>query len=123
MNDNLISLNDRTESERREIARKGGKASGEARRERKAIRDGIIERMSAEDFDEIIDGMIERAKLTDRGATVLRDTLGEKPSNNVNLNPPNLDKSIEALEAYIEAKDKESEEKALADLEAAHRGE
>ena len=36
---NLVSLKDRTTSEKREIATKGGKASGEVRRERKALRE------------------------------------------------------------------------------------
>ena len=36
---NLIPMNERTESERRELARKGGKASGEARAEAKTTRE------------------------------------------------------------------------------------
>lgn len=39
MSDNLIPFNERTEEEQREIARKGGKASGEVRRKRKAMRE------------------------------------------------------------------------------------
>ena len=39
MSDNLIPFNERTEEEQREIARQGGKASGEARRKRKAMRE------------------------------------------------------------------------------------
>lgn len=35
---NLIPFDERTESEQREIARKGGKASGVARREKKALK-------------------------------------------------------------------------------------
>ena len=36
--ENLIPMNRRTESERREIASKGGKASGEARRKKRDMR-------------------------------------------------------------------------------------
>ena len=36
---NLITQNNRTESERRAIAQKGGKASGKARRQKRAIKD------------------------------------------------------------------------------------
>lgn len=43
-NENLIPFNERTESEQREIARKGGKASGEARR-RKADMRGVMNRL------------------------------------------------------------------------------
>lgn len=51
MNDkNLIPTTQRTESERREIARKGGKASGKARREKKAAREMMQELLRR--FDE-----------------------------------------------------------------------
>lgn len=36
--DNLIPMNERTEEERRDIGRKAGKASGEARRKKKKLR-------------------------------------------------------------------------------------
>lgn len=38
MNNNLKPLNERTKDEQREIARAGGKASGEARREKRDVR-------------------------------------------------------------------------------------
>lgn len=38
---NLIPFNERTEAEQREIASKGGKASGEARRARKTLRENM----------------------------------------------------------------------------------
>ncbi len=37
-NDNLIPMNERTKDEQREIARKGGIASGEARRRKRTLR-------------------------------------------------------------------------------------
>lgn len=39
MSDNLISLSDRSPEERSEIAKKGGIASGEAKRKKKALRE------------------------------------------------------------------------------------
>jgi hypothetical protein len=39
--ENLVSLADRTTSEKREIAIKGGLASGEARRKRKSLKNKI----------------------------------------------------------------------------------
>ena len=39
--DNLVSLADRTTEEQREIARKGGIASGEARRRKRSIKDSL----------------------------------------------------------------------------------
>ena len=54
--------------------------------ERKLIKERILERMKANDWDELIDGVIERAKLTDKGFEVLRDTIGEKPTEDININ-------------------------------------
>ena len=48
MNDkNLIPFNQRTESEKREIAKKGGKKSGEVRREQKTYREMAKAMLSA----------------------------------------------------------------------------
>ena len=55
MNDkNLIPFNQRTESEKREIAKKGGKKSGEVRREQKTYRDMAKTMLSATITDEDI---------------------------------------------------------------------
>ena len=65
--------------------RKGGIRSGEAKREKKLIKDRILERMQAEDWDEYIDGIIARAKESKADAEFLRDTIGERPSDKVEL--------------------------------------
>lgn len=70
----------RTTEEQRKIARMGGIASGEARREKKLIKDRILERMNATDWEEYIDGIITRAKESKADAEFLRDTIGEKPA-------------------------------------------
>lgn len=57
----------------------GGKKSAQARAEKKLIKDRILERMNATDWDEYIDGIIERAKESKADAEFLRDTIGEKP--------------------------------------------
>ena len=55
MNDkNLIPFSERTESEKREIAKKGGKKSGEVRREQKTYRDMAKAMLSATITDENI---------------------------------------------------------------------
>lgn len=63
--------------------RKGGKASAEARKERKLIKDRILERMGESDWDTMIDNLIRRAAETDKAFEVLRDTIGEKPVERV----------------------------------------
>lgn len=48
-------------------------------KEKKLIKDRILERMGAQDWDEYIDGIIARAKESKADAEFLRDTIGEKP--------------------------------------------
>lgn len=57
----------------------GGKKSAEVRRERKLIKDRILERMGESDWDTMIDNLIARAANSDKAFEVLRDTIGEKP--------------------------------------------
>lgn len=59
--ENLISLGDRTTSEQREISKKGGIASGEARREKKIASEAYAE-LLAEEHDVKIDG--EKTKVS-----------------------------------------------------------
>lgn len=84
---NLIGhgFHERTASEQREIARAGGVRSGEVRRERKLIKDRILERMGESDWDTMIDNLIERATEDTRSFEVLRDTIGEKPKDSVEV--------------------------------------
>ena len=71
----------RTGKEQVEIARKGGIASGEARREKRLFRDAIEKKLGAS-LDEIIEAMIVKASSGDvQATTFLRDTIGEKPTD------------------------------------------
>lgn len=79
---NLISLGDRTTNEQREIAKKGGIKSGEVRREKKLWKDEIMKRLGENDWNKIIDNLIDRAKKNDKSFEVLRDTMGQKPVEN-----------------------------------------
>ena len=87
MANNLMSpeeLNARlTPEERRANASKAGKASGQVRRENKLIKDRILERMGETDWDAMIDGLIERATLDTKSFEVLRDTIGQKPTERI----------------------------------------
>ena len=74
-----------TPEERRANASKAGKASVEARKERKLIKDRILERMGETDWDEMIDGLIERSKDSVKDFEVLRDTIGEKPKDQLEV--------------------------------------
>lgn len=61
----------------------GGIRSGEVRREKKLIRDRILERMGEDDWDTMIDNLIERASNDTKSFEVLRDTIGQKPVEKV----------------------------------------
>lgn len=85
------------------VAREMQKKSAESRKrntkEKKLIRERILERMTENDWDEYIDGIIRRAKEGDRSAEMLRDTIGEKPVEQVNI--MNVDKSLEKMEEFF----------------------
>lgn len=81
--ENLVSFKDRTTEEVREIARKGGIASGKARREKKLFKEAI-EKQLGENLDDMIEAMIKQAKIGNvQAITFLRDTVGEKPTDKV----------------------------------------
>ena len=85
------------------IAQKGGIASGEARKERKLIKERILERMGESDWDEMIDNLVKRAKKSVRDFESLRDTIGEKPTEVIELQKP-TGEAVEEMRAYLRAK-------------------
>lgn len=125
MADNLIPQSERTKAEQREIARKGGIASGKARREKRALKDTLEELLAmpmkegrSADIDEIksiagIKGknitmqeaimlsMLDKAAKGDvKAAEYVRDTIGQKPDNrmNIDMNLPVLFEGEDDLE-------------------------
>lgn len=68
-------------SEARERGKKGGKASAEARKTRKALRDELLELLSDGDVQKKMSlALIKKASAGDVKAFVaIRDTIGEKP--------------------------------------------
>ena len=91
---NLVKNEDRTPSQRRENARKAGKASAAARRERKTFHDGLLfllnEPLKDKDGkatgkntqDMIIAALVKKAANGDtRAFEIIRDTIGEKPDS------------------------------------------
>ena len=89
----------RTTEEQRKIAKQGGIASGKKRRENRLLKDAILERMGAEDWNEMVDALIGRAKETDKAFEILRDTIGQKPSEKVDLSIE--DESAREIDEYF----------------------
>lgn len=83
--DNIVELGKDTQfktgAKQAEIARRGGIRSGQVKRENKILREEILKRLSAQDMKEITDNLIARAKDNDRSFEVLRDTIGQKPTD------------------------------------------
>jgi hypothetical protein len=103
---NLIPNSERTPSELREITRKGGIASGEARRRKKRIKedlDALLEAIGDNgktNQENIAVAMIAKALGGDiRAAEFIRDTIGEKPETDINLGAAQaLNVSIKVLD-------------------------
>lgn len=80
---------DITSEEAKKRGRNGGIKSGESKKQEKIFKNAIAERMGFDDFNEMIDNLIKRAKKQDKSFEVLRDTLGQKPIEQIqNLTPP-----------------------------------
>lgn len=89
---NLKSLADRTTKEKREIAKKGGKASGKARREKATIKKYLQMLLEEGDFngkngaEAIASSAVHKAIHGDvKAMAFVRDTVGEKPVENVQI--------------------------------------
>ena len=105
--ENLVSLADRTTEEQRAIASAGGKASGEARRKRKTLKEELLLMLSdGETQKSVTLALIEKAMSGDTKAfEVIRDTIGEKPADKVETKQTVLDMSkfsTEELKAMLD---------------------
>ena len=128
--ENLIPFSERSKEEARELGRKGGIASGKTRRRNREIKESLDILLSlpfkikADNADKIreqlkilgvsedeIDNQMAMAfsmfinsvgtgKNAVSAATFIRDTLGEKPKEKVELTN-NIDESIAEMEAYL----------------------
>ena len=99
--ENLVSLADRTTEEQRAIASAGGKASGEARRKRKTLKEELLLMLSdGETQKSVTLALIEKAMSGDTKAfEVIRDTIGEKPVDKVMIADvePSVIAEVEAM--------------------------
>lgn len=99
--ENLVSLADRTTEEQRAIASAGGKASGEARRKRKTLKEELLLMLSEGETQQSVTlALIEKAMGGDTKAfEVIRDTIGEKPVDKVMIADvePSVIAEVEAM--------------------------
>lgn len=90
----------------KELQRKSVKKRKENQLKKKIFETAIRERLKDEDVANIIDNLIKRAGRNDKSLEVLRDTLGEKPTEkheveaNVDLTYEDYLKKVDDKDAY-----------------------
>ena len=90
---NLIRNEDLTPSQRRANASKAGKASAEARRRRKTLKEELLILLEQKDYQEKISlALLEQARKGNTKAyEIIRDTIGERPVEQIQqLEPPKI---------------------------------
>ena len=77
----------RSKEEAREKGRKGGIKSGETRRKRKSLKEELLTLLETEEYNKKISlAMIHEAELGNvKAFNTIRDTIGEKPKENVEI--------------------------------------
>jgi len=88
-----IRKGDLSKEELKKRQSNGGKKSARVRKENKLIRERILERMGEKDWDAMIDGLIGRALESDKAFEILRDTIGQKPTDRVEFDDISAEKS------------------------------
>ena len=86
--ENLIPMSKRSKDEVREIARRGGINSGKSRRERKTLKEELLLLLSKGDTQQRVSlALIQEALSGNTKAfEVIRDTVGEKPKEEIEVN-------------------------------------
>lgn len=83
---NIENLRVPSSEEAREMQKKSAAKRSQNIKERKLLMELLIERTKSKDLEEMLDNLIERAKNTDKGFEVYRDTIGEKPTERIDAN-------------------------------------
>ena len=83
---NIDNLRTPSSEEAREMQRRSAAKRSQNIKERKLLMELLIERTKSKDLEEMLDNLIQRAKNTDKGFEVYRDTIGEKPTERIDAN-------------------------------------
>lgn len=127
--DNLVKAEDLTTDELRNRAKKAGKASGKARRDKREqkqiildvlsmpLKEGSVEEITSlvaakganlSINQAIVIAQVQKALKGDtKAAEYLRDTAGQKPTDKVQLNAGvNIDDTINRIDTYLKGREK-----------------
>ena len=97
---NVQNLRTPSTDEARAMQKKSAEKRSQNIKERKLIRQVIEERLGNEDLEEIVDNLIQRAKIDSRDFEVLQTALGQKPVEKVMI--ADVDSSVVAeVEAMV----------------------
>lgn len=100
-NENLTKSNfaNLSKEERIENARKGGIASGEAKRKRKTLKEHILKELEKGNRQElIIKALLDKAELGDvKAFESVRDTIGEKQADKIDANVTTYESKLKEL--------------------------
>lgn len=88
---NMQNLRTPSTEEAREMQRKSAKKRSQNIKEKKLIRQVIEERLGCDDLNEIVDNLIQRAKLDSKDFEVLQASLGQKPVEKVVVSEIDID--------------------------------
>lgn len=100
----------KTKSEARVRGRAGGLKSGEKRREKKLLKDLLQEALDTPTKTgnlavDITNALIKSAKKGNvKAYEVIRDTLGQKPTENINIGNPQTIKVLESINKQLKKK-------------------
>ena len=87
---NKESLRVPTSEQAREMQKLSAQKRSENAKERKLIKERILEKAHESDWDEMVSNLIDRAKENDRSFEIVRDTLGEKPKEKFDINTQDI---------------------------------
>lgn len=90
---NLISADKRTLEERKRVASRAGKASGESRRRKKTLREELLAILSDGDTQNRVSlALVQQALLGNvKAFETLRDTIGQKPVEKIEQTSVTID--------------------------------
>ena len=82
----IKNLRTPTTEEAREMQKKSAAKRVQNNKERKLLKESILEEAQANDWQEMTRNLIDRAKTNHKDFETLRDTIGEKPKNTHGVN-------------------------------------
>lgn len=93
----------RSTSEAREKGKAGGVASGKARRERKTLKEELITLLKTGDNQTKLSVALLSSALNGnvKAFEVIRDTIGEKPKDEIVVENPNATKVLESINSQL----------------------